>query len=1573
MTNNEVETLLNNEEENQVLLTKEEPVVQQQEESADFLDENANMYSDSYRKSVFDGGTPIYPYGKDNTAIYLNDPKIDEEFKEDLFQKHLEVNAPKKKEPSVVADYTLLDETVGPEYKYFLQTEKQVEAEKQKQLAEVRYHGEPLYITRYNFDQAQILRKHGLSEPIQKILVEGNFALPFKRHTGYLEDADKTISLLTMVDGLWDNYVAFPPNVLRDANAKQSQQKLKEIQAAMEGRWDELPTFKLMGNLRDKTLEELDLLRGQEQVKLEIFLEGKIPTSTEWWQNRIRKELGVEVPLEVLEDLKKGAGGFATQTTGYIADFAPIAAGFSTAIYKNALKKYKGYTEWARKFKKSKDFKKGMTDEDLFNEYIKQKYPTVDTPNQKKSTWFSRFWGSSQIKTGMQIRESKKFMQMANKLENNILNAQKNYDAGLIKFNAGKIDKQQLITLSDNIRDLKFRQLSYQLKGIPQIFKQDAAMELGFASGAVLTSRIFGDKFELLGGAGGGISVGVGGNWLIGVGRTGYHGLASFFDMFAVAMRNGSLGFEGDVMRLKPQILRETKIWDKKRNAYREINFLEFTQFERFAMMLNEGGPDVMRHLKANIENYERMVSNFEKVLGSENIHLFHEEFAIISMLGPMMAARDAAKVGNAGVATLFSKENPDFLNNLATHQYMIKSLQDTLDEISNKSIRGVPGEEGALAQTQIREMQDSIQRFIDQNQLETTQEFSKLLGDSKQFFDNIGNIEHPMWSNSEILYENLARMDEFFNFMKKDPILNEMINKPQYESLINDMKRYKSLSDSISSQITKTINEAGESTVPLNFNLAKGLLVFEREAFENAMVQYNKVYKKYVDANIDGFDLFESFWKAFGDKDNLIGGKKIFWRGNEKAPRQFKQIKSIFDSAAERQIRKIHILDKGESYIDNLTPSLKELEYKKWFKEQQFALAETLGVKPNTIDHMTLFEYLKQGFSKKEKSLELTFNIQELSKLRGEFQRIDFVLSKKGDTSAGIFESLFDDSEKLIDDLAEKYKAAHPNLKGDLLNARENFKYNYANRYLDKESDVGKIGSRWLAYSQLGQEFPYGPSFPMGKTLKNHPTTWINFNEIKKNPDLFKDQISLNAGVWVKGQGYLIDPTSSKALMWKAHITRMIDEQLAAEFKKNIGKFTTGQYRIFKGEIVDTDGHSINLFHDIIKLANKLSVDSVDGTKFALYEIDNLINNKKAIITELGKNKKLHSEMVTLQSDLVKKANTDGAIIRKLNQQAENKILNQAGKLSDGLSSPKIFVERFFGSQGDKQWGLDLIMLRETLLKQGTFKNKGEFNMAVSSMVGDYITMTFSNQNVGGKWVHKGISKDLMGFDFDGFKGWLDATEVSLKQIMDEDHFNFIRSTADMSAMIQKDILQIIEKGGQMVFPAGLGLPAILSRVYGLARGVIGFRFVASELMLRAMNKGKGDFVKEMLKSKDAARVINEIIDKGIVNKKLNMDFSRVIEAAYIETAIIEPESDKMSVPSFFGLGIPFVDTEAIIKAPARAIEWLTPDMSQQEQYTTMYPKGSLETGGFPAEEHMKAYERPTEKEQMEKLGFPF
>ena len=41
---------------------------------------------------------------------------------------------------------------------------------------------------------------------------------------------------------------------------------------------------------------------------------------------------------------------------------------------------------------------------------------------------------------------------------------------------------------------------------------------------------------------------------------------------------------------------------------------------------------------------------------------------------------------------------------------------------------------------------------------------------------------------------------------------------------------------------------------------------------------------------------------------------------------------------------------------------------------------------------------------------------------------------------------------------------------------------------------------------------------------------------------------------------------------------------------------------------------------------------------------------------------------------------------------------------------------------------------------------------------------------------------------------------------------------------------------------------------------------------------------------------------------------------------------------------------------------------MSQQEQFTTMFPEGSEQ---FPVEEHKEAYERPAPEKQMEQLGF--
>jgi hypothetical protein len=183
------------------------------------------------------------------------------------------------------------------------------------------------------------------------------------------------------------------------------------------------------------------------------------------------------------------------------------------------------------------------------------------------------------------------------------------------------------------------------------------------------------------------------------------------------------------------------------------------------------------------------------------------------------------------------------------------------------------------------------------------------------------------------------------------------------------------------------------------------------------------------------------------------------------------------------------------------------------------------------------------------------------------------------------------------------------------------------------------------------------------------------------------------------------------------------------------------------------------------------------------------------------------------------------------------------------------------------------------------------------------------------------------------------------------------------------------------MMYPGGLTMPAILSRIYGVARGVIGVRFVASELTLRAIHKGKGNFIKEMLKNKDAARVINEIIERGAIDSKIDKDFNRVLTAAYIETAIVEPESEKLSLPNwalgFNPIGLPFTESrfpgdmplgtiESGMKAPAEFLEGRDVDMSQQEQFQTLFPEGS---GSYTKQEHSGAYSGSPVDSQMDSL----
>ena len=167
---------------------------------------------------------------------------------------------------------------------------------------------------------------------------------------------------------------------------------------------------------------------------------------------------------------------------------------------------------------------------------------------------------------------------------------------------------------------------------------------------------------------------------------------------------------------------------------------------------------------------------------------------------------------------------------------------------------------------------------------------------------------------------------------------------------------------------------------------------------------------------------------------------------------------------------------------------------------------------------------------------------------------------------------------------------------------------------------------------------------------------------------------------------------------------------------------------------------------------------------------------DEQGLIKALNENKNLEKQIKKIQQNFVTKANTDGAVIRKANQQAERIILDQVSKLNAGINDTKNFVEHFIGSSTNSKTGLELNLLGETLIQQGLFKNTDEFNKQVANMVGDYINMTFSNK-LGGVSIVNGQSKKALHFDFPGMKGFLDKNEAALLNIIDKEHLEFFTS----------------------------------------------------------------------------------------------------------------------------------------------------------------------------------------------------
>ena len=805
---------------------------------------------------------------------------------------------------------------------------------------------------------------------------------------------------------------------------------------------------------------------------------------------------------------------------------------------------------------------------------------------------------------------------------------------------------------------------------------------------------------------------------------------------------------------------------------------------------------------------------------------------------------------------------------------------------------------------------QEGVLSFVQKAQIEQVNSFSALTQSVDNISKMLSDTKHPVWDNPQLVNKHIKNITDLQEYLAKDKVLMEsgVLQKSGLIDSLNNVLNTKKSMDVNAGQMQSSINKIMESALPDHVKLehvmrhvAKTTQTLERHHKDLAGKRYTALYEKYADVKFDASDMFNNMWKIFGDTSELRG-LKVFWKNHSKAPAQFKKVKEVYDEAAGRVIRE-EIFPKLIK-TDGLTEAEKSLEYTKFINTNKNILAQQLDVKPSMLDNITIFESLKrQG-----KDISLNLNLRELNSLKSALTSTYFHMQKARDPLAYEFKKLLvevtgevsEDSvgrtitkKGALDIVADNYNTAYPNLKADIKDVSNYYKYVVADRYYS-DAAASKFGNSFTEYSQLGKAIDEGEVFRAeGKQLKTDAYDWFNFNSIKRNTGLFKQQIEQHIGVW-NGSRYIVDTGSEMALAYQAAVTRMIDDEIIKIAKKNKYKFQSGQLILTKeGEVALPSGKPLNLFDEVRQLADDLSIDVGQGVpKWKLYDAERLMNSE-------GNLKKLFQEDKKL---LKQYQNIEGELIKTRLQQNSKALLAEHAKTSGGLQDTTSFVERFIGKEGSVSTGIDFSNLKNQIVNIEKKMGEKEFNNTVRDIIGNYINQKFLVQSTGKNASGESIKK----FDFMGMKQFLDTNETVLNQVLDTEHVGLLKGITEISEIFSKGIQDTTTNNFAFSFPRGYTIGGIISRVYAFSRQVIGARYLLSEMTLVAMRKRKGDLLKELLKDKNSAQIVYDILERGAIDDKLNKRFANTLKTAYMETAILEPEPEKLEGVSAFDIPVP-------------------------------------------------------------------
>ena len=126
-----------------------------------------------------------------------------------------------------------------------------------------------------------------------------------------------------------------------------------------------------------------------------------------------------------------------------------------------------------------------------------------------------------------------------------------------------------------------------------------------------------------------------------------------------------------------------------------------------------------------------------------------------------------------------------------------------------------------------------------------------------------------------------------------------------------------------------------------------------------------------------------------------------------------------------------------------------------------------------------------------------------------------------------------------------------------------------------------------------------------------------------------------------------------------------------------------------------------------------------------------------------------------------------------------------------------------------------------------------------------------------GSKQLKPGRLHEQLEVDSSAMQIYLTRNNKVLEQIMEPEQLEDLKSLSSLVTLVTGDIgRQAVEN-----FPRSMKLQSLLSRAYGVVRGVVSPRYVMTELLIQYARFGRGKMITDMAIDPDSFELLSDVI----------------------------------------------------------------------------------------------------------------